>query len=381
MRRSSLRRLRLSMAVLIGMSPALAFGQASLSSDGEPPVPRRDNYYAAGDTVTVPTIVAGDVIAAGRTVTLSNVVEGDIAVAGWQVSFTGAAHDDVRIAGRVVQIAGPVSGDLTAAGAEVTVGPATHVNGRAWLTGGTLDVNGVFERELRIAGGTVRLGGEFRQPVHVIAEHVELLSDARLRSAFTYESPRPALRADGAVVGGPTTYRAISERDAREAHAFRLVSSLLFATHLILAGLLFLWLMPGVAAALVGTMRTAPARSGLVGLLLFVAGPVTAVLLVVTLIGLPVGLTVGAFYVVALIVALLTTALRIGEWEATFFRWAEMGSPRQRRLALVAGVLTLATLRMVPVFGTVVVLCGIVFGLGALGLTVMRLPHGTPATV
>lgn len=374
MLRSCLGAGRLAIAALSILMPVAGLAQDPRSS-GRAPVPPRDNYYAAGETVDVPTIVSGDVVAAGRTVTLSNVVHGDVLVAGWRVSLTGAANDDVRMAGRRVEIGAPVAGDLTAAGGEISVTPATHVLGRAWLTGGVLDVNGTFDRELRMAGGTVRLGGEFHQPVHVIAEHVELLPNARLLAAFTYESPRPMTMADGAVISGPTTYRAISERDARDAHAFSVVSSLFFATHLILAGLLFLWLMPGAAALLVGTMRTAPARSGLVGLLLLVGVPVAALLLIVTLIGMPVGLTVGALYAVALLIAILTAALRIGEWEAAVFRWTDIGSPRQRRLALVAGVLTLAALRMVPVLGTMIVFVSIVFGLGALGLSLVRSQH------
>ena len=377
MLRSCLRVGRLSIAALSILMPAAGLAQEPGGS-GSTPVPPRDNYYAAGETVDVPTIVSGDVVAAGRTVTLSNIVQGDVLVAGWHVSLTGAANDDVRMAGRRVEIAAPVAGDLTAAGAEVTVTPATHVLGRAWLTGGVLDVKGTFDRELRIAGGTVRLGGEFRQPVHVIAEQVDVLPDARMLAAFTYESPRPMTMADGAVISGPTTYRAISERDARDAHAFRVVSSLFFATHLMLAGLLFLWLMPGAAATLVGTMRSAPARSGLVGLLLVAGLPMAALLLIVTVIGLPVGLTLGALYAVALLIAVLTTALRIGEWEATYFRWADIGSLRQRRLALVAGVLTLAALRMIPGFGTMVVFISVVFGLGAIGLAVLRSQQSAP---
>lgn len=105
------------------------------------------------------------------------------------------------------------------------------------------------------------------------------------------------------------------------------------------------------------------------------------VLLIMTLVGVPIGLTVGALYAVALLIGILTTALRIGEWEAHLFRWADAGSLRQRRLALVAGVLTLAALRVVPVLGTMVVFVSIVFGLGALGLTLLHATRaGMPAT-
>lgn len=357
----------LSLAGLVLCVPVWAQAQPSDVS-----VAARNSYYAAGETVDVPTVVSGDAVVAGRTVTLSNTVEGDVLAAGWRVALTGHARDDVRVVGRKVEIAGPIDGDLTAAGAEVRVAPAARVAGRAWLTGGVIEVNGTFERELRLAGGTVRLGGEFRQPVHVVAETLEVLPNARLLGAFSYESPKPATVASTSTVVGPTTYRAISEREAQDAHAFRVVSSVFFAANLILAGLLFLWLMPTAVAPVLNTMRSAPARSGLVGMGLLVAVPFAAVLLIATLVGMPIGFAVGAVYAVALLVGLITTALRIGEWEAGVFRWTDIGSPRQRRLALIAGVLTLAAVRVVPVLGTLVVILSVAFGLGALGLTLLR---------
>ncbi|MGE3507748.1 MAG: hypothetical protein AB7N65_02560 [Vicinamibacterales bacterium] len=341
--------------------------------------PQRDNYYAAGETVDVTATVHGDAVVAGRTVTLSGPIEGDVLALGWQITLSAAAHDDVRLAGRRVQVSAPIAGDLTAAGGEILVEPTARVAGRAWLTGGVLHIGGSFERELRLAGGTVRLEGEFRQPVRVVAERLELAPGARLLSSLTYEGPVPAVVADGALVVGPTTYRAITEREAQDAHAFRLVSSAFFAIHLLLAGLLLLWLMPVTAANLVSTLASVPGRSALAGLGLLVGAPAVAVLLVLTLIGVPIGLAVGALYVVALLVGLLVAALRIGEWEAGVFRWTEMGSIRQRRLALVAGVLTLAALRVVPVLGTLVVLASIMCGLGALGLTAWQAARGQAA--
>lgn len=355
---------------------------AAQTAQGLAPAPaERTSYYAAGESITVPTVVSGDVVVAGRTITLSNAVEGDVLAAGWHVSLSGPALDDVRVAGQRVEIAGPIAGDLTAAGGELFVGPAARVAGRAWLTGGVVEVKGTFERELRLAGGTVRLGGEFRQPVHVTAETLEVLPDARLLGALSYESPKPATIAGTAAIAGPIAYRAITPREARDAHAFRVVSSVFFALSLILAGWLFMWLMPAAASALVGTMRNAPGRSALLGLALLVGVPIAALLLIATLVGMPIGVAAGALYAVALLVGIIVAALRIGEWEAGVFRWTDIGSPRQRRLALVAGVLTLAAIRVVPVFGTLAVFVSTVVGLGALGLTLAHASKAAPATL
>ena len=69
------------------------------------------------------------------------------------MTLSAPVLDDVRIAGRFeVSILALIEGDLTAVGGDLTVGPQTHVRGRAWLSGGTVRTEGVFDRELRIDG-------------------------------------------------------------------------------------------------------------------------------------------------------------------------------------------------------------------------------------
>ena len=109
----------------------------------------------------------------------------------------------------------PVTGDLTAAGGDITLGPQTHVSGRTWLTGNTVRIEGVLERDLYVAGATVELAGEIRQPVRIVAEKLDILPSARLLGPLTYQGPREARIASGAVVSGPIRpFDRISEREA-----------------------------------------------------------------------------------------------------------------------------------------------------------------------
>jgi hypothetical protein len=296
------------------------------------------------------------------------------------VSFVGETPDDVRMAGWSVDVDGIVNGDLTAAGREVTIGPHAHVTGRAWLTGQTVIVNGTFERELGVAGAIVRLAGELNQPVTIVAEKLEILSTARVRAPLKYKGPAEAEIAPGASVAGPIVYERISEREASDARSLVGVSTLLFATHLLIAGLLLLALAPRVAAAVVGTMRETPGRSLLVGGALLVTIPVIVLFLLITVIGIPLGLSVGAIYFVGLFVGVVMTAFYVGDWEARLIKVGPMNSRRQRALLLLAGVLTLALLRSVPVLGSMVVGAGILFGLGALCVASYQVYTTVPST-
>jgi cytoskeletal protein CcmA (bactofilin family) len=306
-----------------------------------------------------------DVVVAGRRIEMAETISGDILAAGWRVSLTGLAEDDVRIAGSEVEVNAPVRGDLTAAGGEVIIGPKTRVSGRSWLTGGRIRIEGRLDRDLHVAGADVQLAGEIHQPVEVIAEKLEVLPSARLHGGLTYKGPVDARIADGAAINGPVTFERIPAREAREARAFPAISSLLFAIHLFLAGLLVIAFLPRAEASIVQTLRRQPGKSLLAGFVLLVTVPSASILLIVSVLGLPIGLTMAALYAVGLFAGVLTTAFFVGEAEAQFMKWPA-ATRGQHVLLLLAGVLTLALLRLL--LGGVVVFVSVIFGFGALGL-------------
>jgi cytoskeletal protein CcmA (bactofilin family) len=337
-----------------------------------------DNYYAAGNHIEIASAMPADVIVAGRQVDIAQPVAGDILAAGWRVTLSGHADDDVRIAGGEVIVDAPVAGDLTAAGGDVTIGPLTRVGGRSWLTGRNVRVAGHFDRDLQIAGATVEIAGEIRQPLRVIAEKLEILPSARILGPLTYQGSSEMHVAEGAVINGPVTYDRIPQQEAQRARAFPTLSSLLFVTHLLLAGLLVVIFLPGVETSVVAALRAQPGKSLLAGFAFLVSMPVAAVLLVVSVLGIPIGLALGALYIVALFGAVLATAFFVGDAEVRFFRAGPIATKGQHAVLLFAGVITLAFLR--AVLGGVIVFASVLFGLGALMLAAYRTYASWPAT-
>lgn len=344
-----------------------------------PGIPLSGDYYAAGNRVDVRSPVDGDVVIAGRVLTITRPVSGDVLAAGWRVTLDTSVTDDVRIAAAEVAVNGAVKGDLTIAGGDVAFGPQTRVTGRTWLTGGNVRTEGVLERQVHIAAGTVQIAGEIKEPVDIVAERLEILPTARVVAPLTYRGPTEARVAQGAMVTGPITYHRVAATEARRARWFGSMSSALFALHLAIAGLLFLILFPRFAASAVETLRAEPGRSLLAGFALLVIVPVAALLLVVSVLGIPLGLTLAAVYGIALFLGILTTAMYVGDVEARLLNTGPLTSRAQQRLMLLAGVVTLALLRSVPLVGSVVVFAAIVSGLGALALWTYRLYTRTAA--
>ena len=359
--------------VLLLAALALLAGRLRAQPDQPPPMPPPpENYYAAGDRIEIRGPILGDAVLAGRDVEIRQAVDGDVLGVGWRVTLSGAAHDDVRIAGGNVRLDAPVDGDVTVGGGDVTTGPQVRVAGRAWVSGATVRLEGAFARDLRIAGRHVQLGADVTGPVEVVAEQIEILPGARLRGPLMYRSPQAAAIAPGAVLEGPVTFKRVDARELRQGRATRGVSSLLFGLHIFITGLLVIVLVPRVALDVAATLRRQPGRSLVTGFALLVTLPIAAILLMISILGLPLGVAIVALYLVALLVGLVTTAFVVGQLEAGLLRRAPASTRGSHAALLLAGVVTLAVLRSLPVVGGVVVFASVLFGLGALTLWTYR---------
>lgn len=350
-------------ALTVLMGAALS-AQGPGSAGNQPPRP--DNYYATGNRVEITAPKPGDVVVAGRRVEIRQPVHGDILAAGWRVDLSGRAEDDVRIAGAEVSINEAVSGDLNVAGGEITLAPQSSVEGRTWITGNAVRLDGVCGGDVHIAAAVVEIGGEIRKPLEVVADRLEFLPAARILAPVSYRSPREARIAQGAVINGPVTFDRIRESEVRQARALGGVSSFLFAVHLLLAGFLVLRFMPSVETNVVAALRASPGKSVLAGFVLLISTPAAALMLVLSVVGLPIGLALVALYAVTLFAAVLAAAFCLGDAELRLFGSGPPSTRGQHALMLLVGVLTLAMLR--SLLGGLVVFASILFGLGALAL-------------
>ena len=362
---------KLAAAALIVLVGGVAAAQTPPTSAA----PVTDNYYGAGNRIDIKTPVGGDLVIAGRVLNIAEHVDGDVLAAGWRVALLKDVSDDVRIAGGEVEINAPIDGDLTVAGGDVTVGPMTRVAGRAWIAGSQVRLEGVFARELRVAGKRVTLGGRILEPIHIITEELEILPTANVAGRLTYESPAQARIASGATITGPVTYRHIDAAEAGRARWPSAFSTFLFIAHLSIAGLMFFFLIPRFASAGVDTLRKNPGRSLLLGFSLLVTIPIAIVLLVVTILGAPLGLVLAAVYAVGLLLGILVTAESLGELEVKWMKAAALTPRWELARALGLGVLTLALLR--SMLGGWIALPAIVLGMGALTLWGYR-TYGVP---
>jgi cytoskeletal protein CcmA (bactofilin family) len=255
-----------------------------------------------------------------------------------------------------------VNGDVEVATGE-TVGTVIVVDGN-------VTVDGTISDSLVVIDGTAAVNGRVEGDITVISGDLDLRSGSTVNNVHLIRSD--LLQADGATITGE-----VNERENfffRGAWAvFSILAWLAFTIAVVVAGLVF--------AAVGGRqLRTAslslteePGNSILASVILWVAVPLAAGLIIATLVGIPLGIGVLLFLLPAMwFLGYIAAGTRLGMMIAG--RDAE-----HPYAAAAAGLLILQLLLIVPFLGALVVGVAGLWGAGAVALVAWRAARGTPA--
>ena len=333
-----------------------------------------DDVYASGGTVTVDGTVAGSLIAAGGNVRVSGTVERDVMVTGGTVTITGPVMGSVRLAGGTLTLSGSVDDDVVAAGGTLDLSPQATVGRDLVFGGGTATVAGRVGRDLTAGVGTLDLRGRVERNVKAEVDTLRLASGAFVGGNLTYASNNAAQIASGATVTGTVTHSpaTIGEQPtAAQRAADVFVGWLRLLVGLFALGLLLVLPFGEFSRRASDAIGRAPLPSLGLGLALLVGVPIVALIVFI------VGLIVGGWPLSLAALALLAIAAAIGYVLAALFV-GRSGFRLARRpqihlvLALLVGLVVLTAVGLIPIVGGIIDLAAVVFGLGALTLTLFR---------
>jgi cytoskeletal protein CcmA (bactofilin family) len=239
--------------------------------------------------------------------------------------------------------------------------------GEVVVFSGSVDVEGLVTGDVVILEGPVTVTGQVNGSVIAADGVVRLAASARVGGDVL--ASEPIRIKSGAKVGGETRSGTRFSLEGPLAALGKLLGPIAISVSVLLTGLVLVWLAPRGADAVADALTAAPLASLGWGILLALIVPVTAVALVVSVLGLPLGL--------ALI-------LSVGFWWLIGLTWAAwcagrglVHAPRGRSTAFVAGWAILAAVGLVPILNAAVWTLAPVLGLGAMVVAVWHARQGT----
>jgi hypothetical protein len=308
-------------------------------------------------------------------------VAGDAVLGGGTLDVRGRVGDDLYAAGGSVSVDSTVAEAARVVGGSVTVGRQARFGAGSAVAGGEVRFDGAAGSMLYLAGGRVRFDGDAGADVVIAAREAEVGPQARIAGRLLVRSPSPPRVAEGARIAGGVEH-VLVEMPKPAPGAVRVVGGVLFAAWvagLALLGLLLLGLYPGFFRQAGAVLASRPLASVGLGFALVVGVPVAAVLLMVTVIGIPAGLLALAAYFPLLLLGYLVAVIAAGDAALARLK-PGAGGLRARAVAYVLALLVLALAARIPWIGPWVGFALLLTGLGALALSLARSRASAAAT-
>lgn len=296
---------------------------------------------------------------------------------GGSVVIDEAVAGGVRGVGGNVTVNAPVAGSARLAAGRVEIGPAGAIASDASIAAGNVVVKGSVQGNLQVAAGHVTLDGPVGGDASIAAGSLDLGPNARIGGKLRFRGG--GLNQDaGAMVAGGIDHRTGPRHDTyrvgRHAPGWIWTLGLMVLAAIVAAAL------PGPSARMAAELRARPWMAPLMGFIAITCIPVAAVLVMITIIGIPLGILALLGYAALLLVGYVTAAVVAGGLLLGHFKADAVGMAIWRAGAAVAAMLALALLARIPHLGGLFVFLALVVGVGLIvAVTLRREPPAAAA--
>ena len=377
---------RLGLALMVAFILTLLGAPAAFAADfrtdttisiGEGEV-IEDDLFLIGTTITVNGTVNGDLFVAGTSVTINGTVNGNINVAGESVTIGGAISDGARVVANSFSFSGTVGRDLLLLGNTNAIVSDAVIGRDLILTVSDLTLDGTVERRVAGVAEMVTLNGSVGTEFDISVENLTINDGASIGGDLTYRSENEAEIAGGAEIGGELTHEMAAAADDIDI-GFSVNSIAVGVVGLLMAavyGTVLLLVFPRLTLAASNQLLENPLMSLGMGVVFLIVVPIVAILVMITVIGIPLGIIALLLYGVALFSAQIFVGMTIGRLILSFV------TDGNRRLiqffGLLIGLLILFGLSFIPYVQSWAPLVIAILGLGGLMLAIGRLRHDQP---
>jgi cytoskeletal protein CcmA (bactofilin family) len=332
-----------------------------------------DDLYVAAETIIIDGTVNGDLWAAGNTITVNGIVNGSVMAAGRIVNINGDVTHAVRAVAETININGDVDGDVMAGCGKLNIASTARIGGDLLFGADIAGIDGPVEGNIKGSGREVTISNGVNGDVELEVESLTILSTANIGGDLNYTSEEEAYIQSGAQIAGATTHKLPEvqpevKKDWTKVFPFVLffgvLAKVLSFLMALVAGVVIIFLAPKKLTSITDAIGTRPGPSAGWGAMILFLTPIAALIVCLTIVGIPVGLITLALYGIALYLAQIPVGLFIGRWIIGRFRVVE--SKAIMVGALAVGLAILKLLSLIPYFNFFVGFVVVLFGLGAI---------------
>ena len=272
-----------------------------------------DDLYIGGADIVIDGTVNGDVWAAGNNITINGVVNGSVVLVGQTIIVNGDITGSAKLVGTNTNVYGNIGGDLIAGGSYLTIGSKAAI-GRDFVFGaGIARIDGLVDGNIKGGGGDISLAGTVAGDIELDVDTLTVDATADIQGNLTYTSENEVNIASGARIMGTTTQQMPEVKESAKAAPFAgVVGNIIAYLMTLLTGIVIVLLAPRKAVTIAATLRQKPWLSLGWGAIVFFATPLAALVVLITVVGIPVALISLTLYALAIYLSQIIAGLFIG---------------------------------------------------------------------
>ncbi len=244
---------------------------------------------------------------------ITGTVMGDLWAVAQNMKIEGTLNRHARVLGaKTVSISGKVAKNLAVAGNALYLEETAEVGGDLLAFGRDVIADGHVRGDARITGSHVTLAGVFDRDVVVTADDITVMPGTRIGRDLRYLMHKD-LVLDSKVALGRNMIRMDPPPSPRESFSTRglLIQSALYGAAL-LGGLVLIGLFPGIVALSAQKLTESVWRTLILGFVVLCLMPMTAILLFVTLVGIPLSVMIACMFPVVIYFSKIPVAVCLG---------------------------------------------------------------------
>lgn len=345
----------------------IAVGAYSVKTDDSTYVSKDEviegNLYTAGSIVSIDGTVTGDLICAGKTININGIVQGDVICAGEMITVNGTVGGSVRVAGKSMNINASVGRGVMAFGEGVSIGPDATIAKDVLLAGMNMDVKGKIGGDLHGGAANLILSGEVSGDVKMALEDINVSKDAIINNDLIYTGGSVGTISNEAVIRGNTEHKfpIIYKRNISSIVLDNVYS--IFAA--LVLGLVLISLWKKTTINITDRMEKKIWLSIGLGVAVLFLTPIIAILLAITVIGIPLAVILMLLWVVDLFLSIVFSGIMLGRILLKKY----MPKKKDSLIwTMIIGVTIIKLLGLIPVVGWVFCLFAVLLGLGGIFL-------------
>ena len=328
-----------------------------------------DSLVAAADgvykNVDIAGTITGDLFVIGDLITISGTVEGNVVAIGRRVEIAGTVGGTVVGAAQTVAVTGRVGRNLLSAGGNVNLGKTGEVGSNAITLGSEVVVEGTTRKDLGFFGGVFDMRGNVGRNLYFRGGQASLSNSTHVGGNFdAYSQKEGSIQvAPGAVIEGAKNIRAVPRTPGRNRYATAsfYIWQIVRVVAAFIAGFLLFRLLPMLIPAGITSGKQWLVAGGL-GFLFLVSVPIAAIIVGVTIIGLPIALISFALWIAGLYFSKIVVADFVGR-----SLMKERGA-----VSLLAGLFVVIVAVNLPWIGGLINFLLCLMGLGAIVMLIYR---------